>query len=388
MCDDGTEAWFDVSRLVAHEASAPLAVGVARSPLLALAGCSERLRRRPTDGGDTGSETRRGAGRAHRSGDSGSAEPGRRHASRCPATASSACGPPPTAPFDDRGPAGRVVAGSDRRVVATDRVDGGTVALVLLDGHDRRRGVGSVEAYEAEVVQDGPGDGFRDLEFSPDGETVAAVGRRRRRTPLGRGRPAEMIELDPEVDAPVAVAFSPGRVRRSPSPVLRRPVTILDAATGDELGLARRRHPRVMSPGAPTAPSSRRPSFALDDEAAHDDLGRRDLTPIAELARAGDQLAFGRAPTPWPLSVKNEPDVLVWELDAPTEQSSRSRRHGHPARRARSPRRLAHLRSQPTRRRARLGSGSGDDARPLREAGGVTCRDRRASTTRCAAARS
>jgi WD40 repeat protein len=201
---------------------------------------------------------------------------------------------------------GSVVAGS-RDLLATDRIDGGTVSLVLLSAKDGAE-QSVTAAYETEVVQDAPGDGFQDLAFSPDGETVTGVG--------GDGvvrlwsvtDPSEVLELD--VDAAVAVAYSPegSRIAVASSD---GPVTLHDADSGDEVG-SLDTDPQGAVAWSADGSSIATASFALDDEAATTIWDAESLTAVAELPRAGDELAFGPMSESLALTEKNEPMVLVW----------------------------------------------------------------------------
>ena len=145
--------------------------------------------------------------------------------------------------------------GAPAGCVATDRVDGGTVSVVLVDDATGDE-VGTAEAYDAEVVQDGPGAGMRDLEFSPDGETLAGAGADGVVRLWSVDDPTDVTELDPEGEAPVAVAFSPDgsalAVASSDAPV-----TVFEAGSGAALGQLDA-PPQGTSPGGRTTPRSRR----------------------------------------------------------------------------------------------------------------------------------
>ena len=124
-------------------------------------------------------------------------------------------------------------------------------------------------------------------------------------------------------------------------------------------------------------------SFALDEQAA---LTIWDGETYAERRRRRSPATSwpGAAPTAV-ASEKDEPDLRVWDWRA--DDVAARRRQRHPAGRARRSRRLRRVRGHPARRCAGM-AGTGRQGDRVREAGGVTCRDLRASTTRCVAARS
>jgi WD40 repeat protein len=170
----------------------------------------------------------------------------------------------------------------------TDRVEDGVVELVLLDEVSGRE-IRAVEAYEADDVQDGPSQGLRDIELSPDGTWVAAVGADgvvRRWTARGLD---DELTIDTGTDA-VAVAWSADASRVAVA-ASDGPVTIRDAATGEETG-------RLDAPpqgdvvwsddGTHLATAS----FALDEEAATTVWAATTFEEVASLARPGDRLAF------------------------------------------------------------------------------------------------
>ncbi len=231
----------------------PLAAGLAVAAL-ALAGCSDDSGGAMTDGVDTGSGDVVEVPGVPFTGDSAALSPdGSRIAVPCDGELclwSTAEGT-----LDDRWDGGGVVAWGTGGLVATDRVDGGTVSVVLVDDATGDE-VGTAEAYDAEVVQDGPGAGMRDLEFSPDGQTLAGAGADGVVRLWSVDDPTDVTELDPEGEAPVAVAFSPTGPRspsRPPTPRSRSstpgPGPPSDSSTP---------HPRDMSPGGRTTPPSRR----------------------------------------------------------------------------------------------------------------------------------
>lgn len=210
--------------------------------------------------------------------------------------------------FHDTWEGGSVVAWSNRAdVLATDRVDGGTVSLVLVDAEsgDERD---SVEAYSTEVVEDDPGAGLVDVAFAPDAESVAAVGSD------GVVRIWSATDLDEELEiattGAIALAFSPDadRVAVASSD---GPVAIYDTATGEQVG-------ELDSPPQGAVAWSRdgaaiaTASLALDDEAATTIWDAGTLESGATLARPAYRLAFTPAADALVLSEKEQTDVLVW----------------------------------------------------------------------------
>lgn len=205
---------------------------------------------------------------------------------------------------------GSVVAWSPTDdVVATDRIDGETVSLVLLDAVSGAEQV-NVDAYSAPVVEDAPGDGFLDLAFSPAGDTLAGVGGDGVVRLWSVADPDDASEVDVEGDKPVAVAFSPDGARLAVASS-DAPVSIHDVATGEQVGsldAAPQGAVAWSDDGATIATAS----FALDDDAATTIWDAEALTVEAELSRAGDELAFAPSSDALALSEKNKPDVLVW----------------------------------------------------------------------------
>ena len=210
--------------------------------------------------------------------------------------------------FSQRWEGGSVVAWSNRGdVIATDRVDGETVSLVLVDvesGDERD----SVEAYSAADVQDAPGAGFADVAFAPDAESVAAVG--------GDGvvRIWSVSDLDAEVEISaadaLAVAFSPDSTRVAVASS-SGPVGLYDTTTGEQVGELDgppQGDVAWSADGARIATAS----FALDGEAATTIWDADSLEVEATLPRAAYRLAFTPAADALVLSEKEQTDVLMW----------------------------------------------------------------------------
>jgi len=212
----------------------------------------------------------------------------------------------------ERWPGGGVVAWSAAGLVATDRVEGGTVSVVLLDGTTGEE-VGAVEAYDADVVQDAAGGGLRDLEFSPDGETLAGAGADGVVRLWAVDDPAEVAAVEPAIDLEgdaVAVAWSP-RAQTLAVAASDAPVTLHDTATGEQVGeldAPPQGHVAWAQDGATLATSS----FALDDAAAVTVWDSATGREEAALPAAGDHLAWLDADTVV-ASVKDDPDVQLWD---------------------------------------------------------------------------
>lgn len=209
----------------------------------------------------------------------------------------------------DRLDGGGIVAASGPGIY-TDRVQDGTVELVLLDEVTGDE-VASVPAYEVADVQDGPSQGLRDVELSPDGRWVAAVGSDgvvRRWTASGL---ADELTIASEGDA-VAVAWSAdgSQVAVASSD---GPVTIRDASTGEEVGAldAPPQGDVVWSEDGTRIVTA---SFALDDAAATTVWDAGSLAEVASLPRPGYRLALA-GDDAVVLSEKDGLDVLRWDWE-------------------------------------------------------------------------
>jgi WD40 repeat protein len=219
--------------------------------------------------------------------------------------------------LDDRWDGGGVVAWGAGGLVATDQVDGGTVAVVLLDDATGNE-VATAEAYDAEVVQDGPGAGMSDLQFSPDGETLAGAGADGVVRLWSVDDPTDVTELDPEGDAPVALAFSSDGSELAVASS-DAPVTIVEVGSGDtlgELGAPPQGHVAWAPDDATIATSS----FALDAQAAVTIWDGETYEEQASSAVAGAHLAW-LGPDSLVASVKDGADVLVWDWRTDDERS-------------------------------------------------------------------
>jgi WD40 repeat protein len=205
---------------------------------------------------------------------------------------------------------GSLVAWSpDGEAIATDGVDGESVNLVLLDAATGDE-ESSVEAYTAPVVQDAPGDGFLDLVFSPDGDSLAGVGGDGVVRLWSMADPDHASDVDVEGDKPVAVAFSPDGSRLAVASS-DASVSVHDVATGEQLGSLDAGPQGAVAWSADGA-SIATASFALDDDAATTIWDAQAMTAVADLPRAGDELAFAPSSDALALSEKNQGDVLVW----------------------------------------------------------------------------
>jgi WD40 repeat protein len=204
---------------------------------------------------------------------------------------------------------GGVVAWSVVGLLATDRIDGSTVNMQVLDPATGEV-VAGADAYDTEVVQDGPGDGLRDLAFSADGETLAGVGADGvvRLWPVDD--PLDVLEVDPTGDSPVAVAFSPDGARLAIASS-DAPVAVHDARTGEEIG-ALDSDPQGDVAWSGDGALLASASFALDD-AATTTVWDADTLEVREtLPRAAYRLAFTPTSDALVLSEKEQTDVALW----------------------------------------------------------------------------
>lgn len=211
--------------------------------------------------------------------------------------------------LEDTFDGGAVVAWSAGGLLATDRVDGGTVSVVLLDAATGEE-TGAADAYESEVVDDGPGEGLRDVVFSADGETLAGVGADGVVRLWSVADPTDVVEVDPEGDKPVAVAFDPDGARLAIASS-DAPVALHDARTGealDSLAGAPQGDVAWSADGSWIAGAS----FAHDDEAATTVWEADTLAVEATLPIAGYRVAFTPTSDTLVLSVKEERDLVLW----------------------------------------------------------------------------
>ena len=203
---------------------------------------------------------------------------------------------------------GAIVAVSDPGLY-TDRVRDGVVELVLLDPASGEE-VRSVEAYAVDDVQDGAGQGLRDIAFSPDGSWVAAVGADgvvRRWSAEGL---SDEVAIDGAGDA-VAAAFSPdGSLLAVASS--DAPVTLHDSATGDVAGQL-----DALPQGAVEWSEDgwiATASFTLDDAAATTVWDGETREAVATLAVPAYRLDVA-GPGTLLLTEKEELDVVRWQWE-------------------------------------------------------------------------
>lgn len=207
----------------------------------------------------------------------------------------------------DRFDGGATVAYSSGPGIATDRIEGGTVGVVLLDPLTGAESE-SADAYEADDVQDSPGEGMRDVEFSPDGSWLAGVGADGVVRRWAAASLSDELEITAGGDA-VAVAFSPdgSQIAVASSDA---PVTIHDTSSGEELGVLDGA-PQGRVAWSPDGAWIASASFVLDDEAETTVWDAASYDVEATLPRAGDHLAF-MGTDALVLSVKDELDVVRW----------------------------------------------------------------------------
>lgn len=203
---------------------------------------------------------------------------------------------------------GAVVAWGAGEQVATDRSDGDAVGVVVLDPETGEE-VAAAEAHEAEVVQDDPGGGLRDLAFWPDGETLAGVGGDGV-VRLWSADLADVVEVTGTGDA-VAVAFAPDGSQLAVASS-DAPASVHDAASGESLG-------SLEGPAqgdvawSDDGRSIATASFALDAEAETTIWDADSYDPVATRPLAGYRLAFTPGSDALVLSVKDETDLVRWD---------------------------------------------------------------------------
>jgi WD40 repeat protein len=151
---------------------------------------------------------------------------------------------------------------------------------------------------------------MRDLAFSPAGGTLAGVGADGVVRLWSVADPSDVVEVDPEGNTPVAVAFSPDGERLAIASS-EAPLTVYDVGTGEavgSLGGAPQGDVAWSADGAWIAGAS----FALDDEAATSVWDADTLEVEATLPRAGQRVAFTPGSDALVLSEKKELDLVVW----------------------------------------------------------------------------
>jgi WD40 repeat protein len=150
---------------------------------------------------------------------------------------------------------------------------------------------------------------MRDLEFSPDGQTLAGAGADGVVQLWSVDDPSDVTELDPDGESPVALAFS-GDGSSLAVASSDAPVTVFDAGSGAVLGQldAPPQGHVAWGPDDATLATS---SFALD-EAALTVWDGETYKEKASSSVAADHLAW-LGSDGVVASVKDEPDVRVWD---------------------------------------------------------------------------
>ena len=211
--------------------------------------------------------------------------------------------------LEDRFDGGGVVAWSTAGLLATDRVEDGTVSVVVLDPATGEV-VADTDAYPSADVQDAPGAGLLDLTFSADGETLAGVGA----DGVVRLWPVadlfDVLEVDPAGDAPVALAFEPDGARLAVASS-DAPVAVYDARSGDVLA-SLEGDPQGDVAWSPDGQWIAAASFAYDDAAATTVWDARTLEVEATLPRAAYRLDFNPSSNALALSEKKQRELVVW----------------------------------------------------------------------------
>ena len=210
--------------------------------------------------------------------------------------------------FVSRYDGGAIVAVSEAGLW-TDRVEDGVVQLVLLDATSGDE-VRAADAYEVADVQDGPGQGLRDIAVSPDGARVAGVGADGLVHLWAADDLADESTIEVGGNA-VAAAFSPDGSQIAVA-ASEAPVTIHDVASGEQVGeLDAPAQGALEWAEAGWIASA---SFTLDDDAATTvwDGGTREV--LATLDVAAYRLDVADATTLL-LTEKNEQDVVRWQWE-------------------------------------------------------------------------
>ena len=215
-----------------------------------------------------------------------------------------------TGSLEEQWDGGGVVAWSTAGLLATDRTEGGTVSVVILDAATGAE-VSGAEAHESDVVEDAPGDGLRDLVFSADGEILVGVGSDGIVRLWSVADPSDVVEVDPEGDTPVAVAPSPDGARIAIASA-DAPVAVHDLRTGEAVGTLAGA-PQGDVAWSPDGASLATASFTLDDEAATTVWDAESWEGLATLPAPGDQLAFTPDSRALVLSEKDQSVLQVWD---------------------------------------------------------------------------